>query len=164
MEDGKDILRYAFIEKLTNIIVKDFDKKYEEVFKEFDKKQEGRQILKINDKPFSYDNKELRFNNAYLRLVEQAFGKGIKKPIEAKDVEEYLKEFHKKAYIRKYLNKIMNKEDYNKESVEYCLNCGSLHIVEEESLSVCNNCGSIDFTGFASINEWLKIRGDQKMD
>jgi len=110
--------------------------------------------LKWKIKNFWYNYNQVKFNTAYQKLQEKVithyFITGNKVIIETEDAKKYI---HK-----------MNKEDYNKESVEYCLNCGSLHIVEEESLSVCNNCGSIDFTGFASINEWLKIRGDQKMD
>ena len=49
--------------------------------------------------------------------------------------------------------------DYNKEEVEYCKNCKSLHLVDEKGFPFCKKCGTINFTEQSSIEEYLNKYG-----
>jgi hypothetical protein len=52
------------------------------------------------------------------------------------------------------------KNDYNKESVEYCRNCLELGIIDKkEGVVLCTNCGATNFTTHASdIFEYLELK------
>lgn len=57
----------------------------------------------------------------------------------------------------------MNKEDYNKELVEYCKVCRSLNIVDTKHGALCDSCGALNYTTTAStIFEYLE--NEEKID
>lgn len=61
-----------------------------------------------------------------------------------------------------------NEFDYAKEeseSIEYCLNCGSLHLIEDELGSVvCKSCGCENYTAIApNIDVYLEMKEKNKL-
>lgn len=50
----------------------------------------------------------------------------------------------------------MEKEEFNKESVFYCVHCLSLAIKQIQGLDFCDNCGSTAIAD-ANIKEWEEM-------
>jgi transcription elongation factor Elf1 len=51
---------------------------------------------------------------------------------------------------------------YNNQPVETCMNCNSLHIVEEGDDIVCKSCGSKNYTEIINIYKWIDVQKDKR--
>lgn len=55
----------------------------------------------------------------------------------------------------------MAREEYEKEPVEYCKACNSLHLENHAQGVICNNCGALNYTSRTDILLWLEMADDE---